>query len=747
MEKNLKKIAKYIVVFAVFLLLSVKTKSGLSPFAVGMFAALVYSGFNLFALAPIYVASALLADPTLGSLITAAFVPCIMGFAYFVHFLCKKPVRLIHVNIYAFLCQIPATVLYYNSGYSSPVNVLLAQIFAYCSIIAVHAVTSRGLRYRMTVDEMISTAVVLAALSLGVFDLEFAGFKPFYGAAAFLILCAVFVFGNGAVVIAAVMGLGAGLKTGTFDICALLTVWAVMAVAFRSLPKYCPAIALFIADVVMGAYYNVFVYDLYHTVSVIIGAGLFCLVRDSYLVGIAHRFDMVKGRAEKALVLRNRREMALKLSEVGNVFCEMEKVLLDGVRTGAGEKMQEEICGELSKRLCDSCSSRSKCLKLFGGRTETVFDSLVETSLKLKRVSFLDLTPYITGNCVQVNKLMSILGDLVDRSVSYKAQTEKKLENRLLMSEQMSGVAKIINDLANRISGGISFEQGLERELCDELTVRNVICSDAIVYADGGEMKVSLVIRTSDKDKRTLGKVVSKVVGMKMVLDSCRIQDKDWCVADFVAEPKYDMVFGEASVKKNSSDRNGDSQGVIYVKGKYVMAICDGMGSGEDAERSSSSAIGMIESMYRAGFNHDLVLETVNKLLSGRDEETYSAVDMAVIDMKCGSLDIIKLGACEGVIRRRESVEIIEGNALPIGIIGDAGMKVVSKTVDENDTVVLFSDGVADALGVDFIADYVEKNDVTNPQKLANVILETARRSENAADDMTVLAGRMFRRV
>lgn len=58
--------------------------------------------------------------------------------------------------------------------------------------------------------------------------------------------------------------------------------------------------------------------------------------------------------------------------------------------------------------------------------------------------------------------------------------------------------------------------------------------------------------------------------------------------------------------------------------GKCIVALCDGMGSGSNAEKMSETAIGLVENFYRAGFDSDTILSCVNHLLVGCGNEVFA---------------------------------------------------------------------------------------------------------------------------
>lgn len=63
------------------------------------------------------------------------------------------------------------------------------------------------------------------------------------------------------------------------------------------------------------------------------------------------------------------------------------------------------------------------------------------------------------------------------------------------------------------------------------------------------------------------------------------------------------MAIGNAETTKANSKVSGDSVLSIKLKdGKYLVAISDGMGSGEEARQSSNKALKMLENLLVSGF-------------------------------------------------------------------------------------------------------------------------------------------------
>lgn len=170
------------------------------------------------------------------------------------------------------------------------------------------------------------------------------------------------------------------------------------------------------------------------------------------------------------------------------------------------------------------------------------------------------------------------------------------------------------------------------------------------------------------------------------------------------------------------------------------------MGSGEKAERTSSLAIGLVENFYKAGFNNEIILSSINKLLSLNRDEIFSALDVCVVDLRAGMADFIKLGAPQSYLKHKSEIEEISGGALPLGIVQDVTPMIVKKALKSGDFVYLFTDGISDSFPSEHaLADFVNNQTSLNPQTLAEGLINHALTlAGGAKDDMTVIVAKVF---
>ena len=212
--------------------------------------------------------------------------------------------------------------------------------------------------------------------------------------------------------------------------------------------------------------------------------------------------------------------------------------------------------------------------------------------------------------------------------------------------------------------------------------------------------------------------------------------------------PAYDIVFGVARAAKNNMDNCGDNYSMLKIsKNKFLLAICDGMGSGEVANDISQKASNLIENFYRAEFDSEIILGSINKLLNLQRGDVFSTIDICVVDIATSLVDFVKLGATASFIKHKDTITKIESGALPIGVLEDISPKITKTSISQGDMVILTSDGITDSFGEDMLESFILENKSLSPQELADSILEKSKSLCGGVpnDDMTVVVGKIFK--
>ena len=723
------------------------------PFAFGMLYALTWANQKIWILAPAYIVAGAIFSPTLEfSICTLTTVFCLI-MPYFIHILCKKNMKKWEFFIYAIVGQ-TANVVFDILGGVFPVlpfvSIVLGCLFMFACMNVFEAIIIRGFSNKLTSLEIVSLFSIIAILSGGLVMLNISTFSFLKLFASFVIL--VFAFCSTptlTLLVASISGLGSVIATNNAVFAMPLILWALAALLFKKRFRAFMVIAVVAVELVAGFYFKLYYsYGYLEILPVLIGCVVFLCLPKNWCKEISVIFNLSKDRmAMKNVVNRNREILHNRLGNLSEIFNDMNLIYRNLIKQGMTiDEVKSLLEQEIKEKICSFCPDRNHCHRTFSDSTKKVFDELITIAFQRGRATLLDIPSFLTSRCKQTTAILGSVNTLTAQYKKYMSMVKDVDTSKVIIADQLLGVSKIMGGLSKEIESNISFDTDRENKILDELTYYNIVCIDAVVFEkDIWTMEVSLVVKTEDAEKPRIVDVVSKVCGKKMALyETFPSTRPSYTVLNLKTAPKYDCLFGVCQRKKNGSKVSGDTYSIVKLGGdKILFAISDGMGSGEKAERTSELSISLVENFYKAGFDNDIILSTVNKLLNLHKEEIFSAMDICILDQKGGLLDFVKMASPNSYILNDDECKTIETGALPMGIVDDAEPLIRKNVVAAKDIVVLLSDGVSDSFGgTEELVECLKSIKTKNPQEFADQLVERALACNNgyAVDDMSVIA-------
>ena len=196
---------------------------------------------------------------------------------------------------------------------------------------------------------------------------------------------------------------------------------------------------------------------------------------------------------------------------------------------------------------------------------------------------------------------------------------------------------------------------------------------------------------------------------------------------------------------------NGDAVLVRPLSGGHtLLALSDGMGHGAGAQDESRKTLELLSLCMEAGYTRTQAMTAVNgMMLSATGGEQFATVDLCLIDLWTGETAMNKLGACASVLFQGQKMQVIEGAALPLGIIEHVVPMEHKFTLGEGDMLLLMSDGITDAFAAEEeILSVLRRGKDDSPQHIADALLQEAiiQKDGLPPDDMTVLWARVCQR-
>jgi stage II sporulation protein E len=217
--------------------------------------------------------------------------------------------------------------------------------------------------------------------------------------------------------------------------------------------------------------------------------------------------------------------------------------------------------------------------------------------------------------------------------------------------------------------------------------------------------------------------------GVAMTLESTRI---------------FEVEYAGKQCAKKGERSCGDAMGVTESREEYFYGfICDGMGSGREADITANIGKTFLEKMLSCGNSKSTTLDMLNMFISNKSRECSSTVDLLEIDLLHGKASFTKSGAAASYVIREGKLFRIASTSLPIGITREIASEEIRFGIKDGDLIVMISDGVSQSFedGVWLLTMLSEELDPDAPANvIAGSILDRARKNNGRSDDMTVIA-------
>ena len=240
----------------------------------------------------------------------------------------------------------------------------------------------------------------------------------------------------------------------------------------------------------------------------------------------------------------------------------------------------------------------------------------------------------------------------------------------------------------------------------------------------------------ADRDRR---QEYRAAVGQQYRFLADYLQDISDTLAQRNDPPKawYQPEIGASSAGKNRV--NGDK--CLWFPGvacRYYVLLCDGMGTGEEAERDARQVSDMLRRLLSCGYPASYALRSINSLCALQGRAGMVTLDLAELRLDTGKVTLYKWGAAPSyVFSGGESIKI--GTATPPpGLSITDGREIVERlSLRRGETLVLLSDGAG---GEESLRRLWMDADAAAGE-LATKILQSSRIA--GADDATVAVVRL----
>lgn len=434
------------------------------------------------------------------------------------------------------------------------------------------------------------------------------------------------------------------------------------------------------------------------------------------------------------------------------------------VENTPGEVEVSNFFDTVAERVCKDCNLCLYCWdRKFHNTYQSMFSLLEVLEANGKIVSSDIPVCFSEDSCARPDELISTLNSLYEVYRVNLLWKKKVQESRSLVSQQLEGVSRMIANLAQEVETETSSKKNLELKIIDVLGKNGYGISEISLSAiEDGNTEILLILSSCagmNKCRSELSHLISDILGKK-VIPKGFVCNPDFtggrCKITFSTGEVYNVTVGMSRIKKEGSPVSGDNYTFMEAKDKkYILGISDGMGSGKNADRNSKVAVDLLEKFLESGFDKDIAIKLINSVLVLKTAaESYATMDISAIDLYSGSVEFVKIGSPPSYIKKKNTVEIIKGASLPAGLLENLDLDLFHGKVSAGDFIIMVTDGASDSSfsdidSGDWLADYIDQIDSSNPQEIADIIMHkvTSNYGPHIKDDVTILVAKVWERI
>ncbi len=751
---NLHKILKYLTFAFLCLILANARIGDLSPMLFAFYFACVFVGIDEKLISCFVLFSALAISFTLQNFLITISIIAVALIMFYIHKFFKKKIRLVTVFITYLISNV--TYVYYNHTNLKHLifYFLLGLICLFVYIVVLQVMFLRKNCFKLTLNETICYMFTIATLGLGFAPVSIFNFQIYRLFIMLAILICVAI-GSSSLTYSVTLSflLGVALTNMSLEVVAEFMIIALLTGVFALPNKFKMVLVVILTDIfTQYIFLSNSVNVLYAILPIILACAIFILLPNKMLNSLADLVYVKKSEmSSRNLINITRKNIKKRMVELSNVFLEMKQIHANMVKK---ELNKEELIDMLTREVlsccCKDCLDKNRCTRSLGTDNKSNLAIMLEIAVTKGKITLLDIPSGLSNRCAKINNLVALINRLSDEYKQYKNIMTDVNNVKYLMAEQMGAVSRLLLDVGDEIDTNVRFDIARENKIISRLLSSNIQCREVLLYTEkNNDISAVLIVKSDNSYNPIIEKTLTEVLKVPMQITKISpLEESDYNSIHLKKLSKYDCVFGLASCNKSGNLECGDCHSIIRLGGnKFLLALCDGMGAGKNAHKMSAMTLGLIENFYKVGFDNDIILESVNKLLAINNQENYSTLDVCLIDLENEIADFVKVGAPFGLIKRKSNIEIVEGGALPIGALDNIEPATYKTTISTKDIIIMATDGIVDAFETtNALIDYVSGLATNNPQTIAEAILNEALtlNEMSAKDDMTVLVARTY---
>ncbi|MBM7601285.1 stage II sporulation protein E [Virgibacillus halotolerans] len=452
---------------------------------------------------------------------------------------------------------------------------------------------------------------------------------------------------------------------------------------------------------------------------------------------------------------------AKRVEQFSDVFEALSKSFTtsDNFSEDEDEKKRETdyYLSKVTERTCQSCFMKDRCWQKEFDKTYSLMEEMKEDVTDGREPNRTVMRSF-ENHCVKSKKVVEAMKEETSFFEANRKLKQQVMESKRLVADQLQGVSEVMDDFASEILKERQQHEQQEMQIIHALKHMGIDLEKLDIYRlEKGNVDIEMTLSFYNyhgEGEKLIAPVLSDILKEMIIVKQEEVSPfpNGYCYLSFGSAREFIVETGAANAAKGGGLISGDSYTTIELgAGKYAMAISDGMGNGKRAREESMETLRLLQQILQTGIPEKVAIKSINSILSLRStDEMFATLDLAVIDLHNAFVRFLKIGSTPSFIKRGEKMLKVEASNLPMGIIQEFDVDIVSEQLISDDLLIMMSDGIFEG------PKHVENTDLwvkrkirematNDPQEIADLLLEEVirTRSGEIEDDMTVLVAKV----
>ncbi len=489
-----------------------------------------------------------------------------------------------------------------------------------------------------------------------------------------------------------------------------------------------------------------------------LSASIISLIIPRSYFGIAEWFKEKESTKDEQYFLRLQNIMIEQVNgfskAFGNLSHSFDKIV--DKKLALDEKDIKYIIEATGEKMCIDCAMKNFCWKDYLQATYKNGYEMLNLIERKGALQYNDIPDRFAKACINPENFAFTLSfnlEIFKRNMIWK---NRLVEMRNLIGSQFEAVSSSLQNLASTVKNDINFNRESERIIKNYLYNKGINVQDAIVLEVKGHIEaIHLFIDyRMDRDlKERLVQYIEMALEQQLEMEKFEyVQSQGYCYFKLRLQKQFSISASVAMRAKENVSGDVFSYRQI-VDGQYLLALADGMGSGEEAQAESTATMELFEDLMASGFERILAVQMINSMLVLKsDIESFSTMDVTIVDEYTGVAEFLKMGAASSFILRGNEVTTIRSDSLPLGILEHIDVELYQKQLQDGDIIIMVTDGMLESKNdygskEDTFKHFILEMESRNPEYMAKYLMQKCvdLLGGGEQDDMTVLVARVWK--